>query len=476
LGGTCVNVGCVPKKLMHYASLLGEALYDSKVFGWQFSDNPKHNWTQLVDNVQDHVKKLNFFYENGLKTAAEKTLISGETLSISSGSVTYYNALAQFKDANTVSWEDDFGNSGTVTGKFILISVGGRPQIPNVPGALEYSITSDDLFSMKKSPGKTLCVGAGYIALECGGFLNHLDLPVAICVRSVPLRTGGFDRQSVDKVINLMKAQGTRFFMGFEVTKIERLPSGKLNVSFINLHTKETQSEEFDTVLYATGRGADTKGLNISSTGVKITDKGTVITDDSDRTNVHHIYAIGDVADGRPEFTPVAIQAGELLSRRLFGNSPILMNYNLVPTTVFTPFEYGRVGLSEEDAIAQYGADAIEVYLSEFSTLEIGASHRKSEAPPTTEDNDFPTNCLSKLICNKKDKNRVVGFHYVGPNAGEITQGFALSLRLGATKEDFDATVGIHPTDAESFMALGITKSSKEVWESAGGCGGGKCG
>jgi len=179
---------------------------------------------------------------------------------------------------------------------------------------------------------------------------------------------------------------------------------------------------------------------------------------------------LGDVAEGRPELTPVAVQAGELLSRRLFGKSSTLMNYHLVPTTVFTPFEYGRVGLSEEEAIQQYGSDSIEVYLSEFSSLEIGAAHRTIAG---TEE-DFPTNSLSKLICHKKEKDRIVGFHYVGPNAGEITQGFALALKLGATKEDFDAVVGIHPTDAESFMSLGISKSSKEVWESAVGCGGGK--
>jgi thioredoxin reductase (NADPH) len=280
----------------------------------------------------------------------------------------------------------------------------------------------------------------------------------------------------VDKVISLMQAQGTRFLMKNEITKIEKLDTGKLKVDFINLENKSTHTDIFDTVLYAVGRGADTQGLNLSSTGVKFTSSGTIITDQYDRTNIPHIYAVGDVADSRPELTPVAIQAGELLSRRLFDNSSTLMNYHGVPTTVFTPFEYGRVGMSEEDAITQYGAENIEVFLSEFSTLEIGAAHRKRLNPPNPEEPDFPTNCLSKLICHKSDKNRIIGFHYVGPNAGEITQGFALALKVGATKEDFNEVVGIHPTDAESFMSLGITKSSKEVWEYLGGCGGGKCG
>jgi thioredoxin reductase (NADPH) len=273
-----------------------------------------------------------------------------------------------------------------------------------------------------------------------------------------------------------MQAQGTRFLLKCEVTKIEKLNTGKFNVHFINLENKSTHSETFDTVLYATGRGADTQGLNLSSTGVKFTSSGSIITDENDRTNIPHIYSVGDVVDGLPELTPVAIQAGELLSRRLFGNSPLLMNYQLIPTTVFTPFEYGRVGLSEEDAIVKFGQKNIEIFLSEFSTLEIAAAHRLHRNPPNPSEPDFPTNCLSKLICLKGEKNKIIGFHFVGPNAGEITQGFALGLRLGATKEDFDQVVGIHPTDAESFMSLGITKSSGEVWETLGGCGGGKCG
>eukprot|EP01124_Arcella_intermedia_P020358 TRINITY_DN2782_c0_g1_i2.p1 TRINITY_DN2782_c0_g1~~TRINITY_DN2782_c0_g1_i2.p1 ORF type:complete len:901 (-),score=193.98 TRINITY_DN2782_c0_g1_i2:2153-4855(-) len=476
LGGTCVNVGCVPKKLMHYGALLGEGIHDAKVFGWDVNSG-KHDWVKLVETVQSHVKKLNFFYEKGLQTANTLSLRNGETQVISNGSITYFNALATFSDAKTVSWKDDFGNTGSVTGDNILIAVGGRPFVPdNIPGVKEYSITSDDLFSLTRSPGKTLCVGAGYISLECGGFLGNLGLDVTICVRSIPLRTGGFDRQCVDKIVSLMQVQGIKFFMATDVAKIEKQGDGKLKVHFFNVSTKETFTEIYDTVLYATGRGADTQKLNVQSAGVQTTSRGTIVADDSDRTNVPHIYALGDVAEGRPELTPVAVQAGEYLARRLFAKSTVLMNYQLVPTTVFTPFEYGIVGLSEENAISKYGKDAIESYLSEFSSLEIGAAHRK-RLDKGSEEDDFPTNALSKLVCLKKDgKEVVVGFHYVGPNAGEVTQGFALALKLGATKKDFDEVVGIHPTDAESFMALGITKSSGEQWESAGGCGGGKCG
>eukprot|EP01125_Pyxidicula_operculata_P017274 TRINITY_DN6045_c2_g1_i4.p1 TRINITY_DN6045_c2_g1~~TRINITY_DN6045_c2_g1_i4.p1 ORF type:complete len:998 (-),score=286.89 TRINITY_DN6045_c2_g1_i4:193-3045(-) len=478
LGGTCVNVGCVPKKLMHYAALCGEAVHDASVFGWDVKTG-RHNWGALVDNVQAHVKKLNFYYEKGLKTANLKSFISGETTKYSDGTVTYYNALAKFDGPKSVSYTDDFGNSGTITGDKILISVGGRPFVPThdeCPGAYEYGITSDDLFSRKQVPGKTLCVGAGYIALECGGFLHNLGYPTTIAVRSVPLRTGGFDRQCVDKVVSLMQAQGLRFLMTTVPKKIEKNANGKYNVTLENVNTKQSTVEEYDTVLFATGRGADTAKLNVDAAGVKKTSTGLIPTNDADQTNVEHIFAIGDVAQGRPELTPVAVKAGEALARRLFGGSSQLMDYTGVPTTVFTPFEYGIVGLSEEDAIKKYGADNIVVYLAGFQTLEIGAAHRTTSPIDGSAPEDFPTNSLSKLVCLKSENERVVGFHFVGPNAGEITQGFALALKLKATKKDFDSVVGIHPTDAESFMSLQIQSSSGEVWESSGGCGGGKCG
>jgi len=228
-----------------------------------------------------------------------------------------------------------------------------------------------------------------------------------------------------------MKAGGTKFLMPVDVTKIAKRSDGRLEVSFSNVNTKCTFTDVYDTVLYATGRGADTDGLNLAAAGVKISPKGTVLTDDHDCTNVPHIFAIGDVADGRPELTPVAIQAGQLVVRRIFDKSKELMDYTNIPTTVFTPFEYGGVGISEEEAIKKYGKDNVECYVSEFSTLEIGAAHRH---PHGNNSADFPTNCLSKLVCIKSENERVVGFFFIGPNAGEITQGFALAVRLGAKR------------------------------------------
>jgi len=235
------------------------------------------------------------------------------------------------------------------------------------------------------------------------------------------------------------------------------------------------KTEHFDTVLYATGRAADVAGLDLKAAGLETLPDGKLRVDDSEATNVSGIFALGDIVENSPELTPTAIQSAELLAKRLFSTSTEKMDWDLVPTAVFTPFEYGRMGLSEEDAIAKYGQDDIEVYLSEFQTLELGAAHRHV-AVPSTEDDELPTNALSKLVCVKSLDLKVVGFHFVGPNAGEVTQGFALALRLGAKKKDFDDLVGIHPTDAESFCSLKITKRSGEEWESKGGCGGGKCG
>lgn len=478
LGGTCVNVGCVPKKLMHYGAILGELLHDAEVFGWQVKPEAvHHNWGKLVDNVQGHVKKLNFFYEKGLETANVVTFRNGETKKISSGSVTYYNALAKFTSPTEVSYTDDFGDEGMISAPKIVVSVGGRPHVDDIAKAV--AITSDDIFSWKKSPGKTLCVGAGYIALECGGFLTNLGYDTTILVRSVPLRAGSFDRQCVDKMVSSMKKMGTKFMGGIPVKFVKQGDVIEVTIKETKMdgdkveETGNTIVETFDTVLYATGRGMDTAGLALDAAGVKYEKDGKVKVNEQDQTNIPHIYAIGDITVGSPELTPYAIQVGQLLARRLFKKGCTeVMDHTLIPTTVFTPFEYGRVGMTEEEARKKYGSANVEVYLSEFESLEAGAAHRFTKGVKE----DFGPNCLAKLVCVKSEDDRVVGFHFVGPNAGEVTQGYALGLKLGAKKADFDNLVGIHPTDAEVFTSNLTALSSNEEYVSAGGCGGGKCG
>ena len=320
----------------------------------------------------------------------------------------------------------------------------GRPRYPDIPGA-EYGISSDDLFSLDHEPGKTLVVGASYVALECAGFLTSFGYDTTVMVRSILLR--GFDAESAEVIGDFMARHGTKFIRPATPSKIEKLDDGKLRVYF--KHTGVDKTEDFDTVLFAIGRDPCTKGLGLEEVGVRLDEKsGKVIHNDHEQTSVDNIYGIGDILVGKPELTPTAIQAGSLLADRLFAGATKLMDYVNVCTTVFTPLEYGCCGLSEDDAVAQYGEDAIEVYHQRFTPLEWTVPHREENV------------CSAKLVCLKAENERVVGLHFLGPNAGEVTQGFGMALKLKATKAQFDDLVGIHPTVAETLTTLTVTKSS----------------
>eukprot|EP01134_Creolimax_fragrantissima_P003810 CFRG3810T1 len=461
LGGTCVNVGCVPKKIMHYAGLQAMNMHDAQALGWDVNANSlTHDWGALVDTVQNHVGSLNWGYKLGLR----------------SNKVEYINALATFSGPNSVTYTLK-GVEKQLSAAHFLIAVGGRPIIPiDVVGAVENGISSDDIFSLDHSPGKTLCVGASYISLECAGFLKELGYEVDVAMRSIPLR--GFDRQCSEKVADSMDKLGVTFHRQFVPTMIQTNANGEKEVTMKNTQTREEIQRTYNTVLFAIGRRADTDGLNLGNAGLTALPNGKLATSDTDTTSVAHIFAIGDCAEGRPELTPVAVQAGQYLARRVFGTSYKKMDYSMVATSVFTPFEYGAVGYSEEDAITKFGEENVEVYLFEFTTLEVGAVHRKKHPSRITDeyDEDFGETCLAKLVCLKNENERVIGFHFIGPNAGEITQGYALAIKAGVTKAMFDDTVGIHPTDAESFHALEITRRSGKSWVAEGGCGGGVCG
>ena len=275
----------------------------------------------------------------------------------------YLNAHAKFVDSHTVEFTLKGGNGEVrrLSAANIVIAVGGRPTVPtDIPGAIEHSITSDDIFFLPKSPGKTLCVGGSYIALECAGFLTELGYDVTVAARSILLRN--FDKQCADKIKEIMVELGTTIHTNLQPTSITKLCNGKLKV---NLEDAMGQSvtEEYDTVLFATGRTPDLTGLDLSAAGVKTSPNGKIPTVD-ERTNVSHIYAVGDICDGKQELTPVAVRAGELLAKRMFGGSDLRMDYDNIATTVFTPFEYGCVGLSEEEAIERYGLHDIEVTIT----------------------------------------------------------------------------------------------------------------
>nr|XP_033782285.1 thioredoxin reductase 3 [Geotrypetes seraphini] len=434
LGGTCVNVGCIPKKLMHQAALLGQALKDSTKFGWEYHEQVQHNWIIMRDKIQDYINSLNWGYRVALRDKKIK----------------YENSYGEFVDPHKIKTTSRRGKVIFYTAENFVLATGERPRYLGIPGDKEYCITSDDLFSLSYCPGKTLVVGASYVGLECAGFLAGIGLDVTVMVRSILLR--GFDQEMAERAGAYMENHGVKFIRKFVPTLIERLTEGtpgKLKVTAQSTETEETIEEEYDTVLLAIGRDACTKNIGLEKIGVNINPKnGKIPGNDMEETNIPHIYAIGDILDGKLELTPVAIQAGRLLARRLYGGSSVKCDYVNVPTTVFTPLEYGCCGLSEERAIELYGKENIEVYHTLFWPLEWTVPGRDNNQ------------CFGKIICDKQENERVIGFHVLGPNAGEITQGFGVAIKCGLTKKVLDDTIGIHPTCAEVFTTLNITKSS----------------
>ncbi|XP_073944454.1 thioredoxin reductase 1 isoform X4 [Choristoneura fumiferana] len=432
LGGTCVNVGCIPKKLMHQAALLGESIHEAVAYGWQVPDvnKIKIDWAALTESVQNHIKSVNWVTRVDLRDKK----------------IEYINGLGEFKDPHTIVATLKNGSKKELTAKNIVIAVGGRPHYPDIPGAKEYCISSDDIFSLGYPPGKTLVVGAGYIGLECAGFLNSLGYSATVLVRSVPLR--GFDQQMAAAVTSEMEQKGVTFHHRTVPLSVEKLDNGQLKARWLNTETQQQSEDVFDTVLLATGRYALTKALNLEAAGVTCLSENGKIVAATEQTNVAHIYAVGDVLEGRPELTPVAIHAGRLLARRVFAGAPHHMDYENVATTIFTPLEYGCVGLSEEAATERYGADNIEVYHAYYKPTEFFIPQRNIR------------NCYLKAVALRAAPQRILGLHFVGPVAGEIIQGFAAAVKCGITMEQLMSTVGIHPTVAEEFTRLNITKRS----------------
>uniref|UniRef100_A0A7N5ZS36 thioredoxin-disulfide reductase (NADPH) n=1 Tax=Anabas testudineus TaxID=64144 RepID=A0A7N5ZS36_ANATE len=396
LGGTCVNVGCIPKKLMHQTAMLSTAIQDARKFGWEFDESVTHNWETMKTAVNNYIGSLNWGYRVALRDK----------------NVNYVNAYAEFIEPHKVKTTNKRGKETFYTAAKFVIATGERPRYLGIPGDKEYCITSDDLFSLPYCPGKTLVVGASYVALECGGFLAGLGLDVTVMVRSILLR--GFDQDMANRAGAYMEEHGVKFIRRFVPVKVS-------------------------VVLIAVGRDACTDKIGLDKVGVKVNPKnGKLPVNDEEQTNVPHIYAIGDILEGKWELTPVAIQAGKLLARRLYGGSTVKCDYINVPTTVFTPLEYGSCGLSEERATELYEL----VYHSLFWPLEFTVPGRDNNK------------CYSKIIyCSSSSlrhmNDRVIGFHYLGPNAGEVTQGFGVAMKCGVTKEQLDSTIGIHPTCAE---------------------------
>ncbi|XP_072096970.1 thioredoxin reductase 2, tandem duplicate 2 [Mobula birostris] len=431
LGGTCVNVGCIPKKLMHHGALLGSTIKDAQKYGWDVPLPVCHDWGIMANAVQNYVKSLNW----------------GHLVQLQDKKVKYLNLKGVFIDQHTIQGVSKKGEKNLLTAENIVLATGGRPRYPaDIPGS-EFAISSDDIFWLQDSPGKTLVIGASYVALECAGFLTGLGLDTSLMIRSIPLR--GFDQQMAHLVTDHMTSYGTRIYWKCTPVKIEKLSSGRLQVVWKNLESSIEERESFDTVMWAVGRAPETQSLHLDKAEVQVNpETGKVIVGTGEETSTSHIYAIGDIAEGRPELTPTAIKAGKLLAHRLFGRSTRLMDYENVPTTVYTPLEYGCVGLSEEEAVRRYGEDNIEIYHAFYKPLEFTVAERDA------------AQCYIKMVCLREDDQRILGLHFIGPNAGEVIQGFALGIKCNATYSELTSTVAIHPTSAEEVNKLNITKRS----------------
>eukprot|EP00456_Euglypha_rotunda_P053689 TRINITY_DN4335_c0_g1_i8.p1 TRINITY_DN4335_c0_g1~~TRINITY_DN4335_c0_g1_i8.p1 ORF type:complete len:701 (-),score=139.66 TRINITY_DN4335_c0_g1_i8:87-2189(-) len=668
LGGTCVNVGCIPKKLMHYSGLLGHSFEVAEEFGWKVKNKMEFSWESLSQTVRDYIGSLNWSYKRQLQKAGVK----------------YFHAYARFADKNTIEYEEK-GEVKKLTSKHVIVATGGRPNYGTTPGK-EVCISSDDLFWKKENPGKVLVIGAGYIALECASFLNEFKLAeeVSVMVRSEVMRK--FDAQCGAQIGELLERSGIRFILpastvhfrklkenfpkvsGKEITEgarkgqielpkekdgheryllqsgaIEKydsktgdstytIPKGPIEVAYQIDGDSKVHVERFDNVLLAMGRSANITNIGLEKAGVR-TNMGKILVDDEERTTQPNIFALGDVAtavkkhgldvdtavffdsagkgapkdlfsgvitaatsgkfeirstqkgaEGKvfkdipekdiqyrsselPELTPVAIQAGNWLVRRLYTKATDKMQYKLIPSTVFTVPEYGFIGLTTEEAEREekeggIGKENVEVWHSRYGPIEQTPTHPHYVKPrshhlidknlwaskyatkhklwwPDTgfDEQDYATvvyndgktkvdatitghqqnddgewvynleidsdhrevenvtadklelrgeaiewrfqryvksNHLAKLVVDKRN-GKVIGFHFIGNNAGEVTQGFSLALKLGATKQDFDKLTGIHPTAAEEFAVLEVTRSSNENFVKQEGCGGGSC-
>ena len=408
LGGTCVNLGCIPKKLYSYAAHYAEAFEESHGFGWSNEAAPSFDWAVLKANRAREISRLNGIYGKLLKDAGATVL----------------EARAHVVGANAV---DVGGRVYTATN--ILVATGGRPVVPALPGA-ELAITSNEIFDLPMFPSRLVVVGGGYIACEFASIFRGLGAQVTQLYRGEQVLRG-FDADVRNFVAAEMRKKGVDVRTGADVERIERAAGG------LQVHLRDGAVIAADSVLYATGRKPNTAGLGLQELGVALSPEGAVVVDEHYATNLPSIHALGDVID-RIQLTPVALAEAMALVDRLFGSGQRSVDYELIPTAVFTHPSIGTVGFAEHEARARFGK--VRIYRSDFKALK----HTLSGNTERT---------LMKLVVDDAS-DRVVGLHMVGADAGEIVQGFAVAMKAGATKAVFDSTIGIHPTAAEEFVTM----------------------
>jgi glutathione reductase (NADPH) len=412
MGGTCVNVGCVPKKVMWFGAQVAEAIHRyGPDYGFDVTLN-KFDWQTLVDSREAYIKRIHGSYDNML----------------AKNDITVINGFATFVDKNTVEVDGK-----QYTAEHILIATGGRPSIPKIPGA-ELGITSDGFFELTAQPKRAVVVGAGYIAVELAGVLHSLGSETHLVVRKhSPIRS--FDPMISETLVELMAEDGPTLHTHRVPEKLEKNNDGSLTITFVS-----GESIQADSVIWAIGREPANDKIGVEKIGVELNERGYVAVDKYQNTNVPGIYAVGDNI-GKVELTPVAVKAGRLLSERLFNNKPDAhMDYSLIPTVVFSHPAIGTIGLTEPEAIEEYGQDNIKVYSSSFAAMYTAVTrHRQATR--------------MKLVCAGPDE-KVVGLHGIGFGMDEILQGFGVAMKMGATKADFDSCVAIHPTSGEEYVTM----------------------
>ncbi len=408
LGGTCVNVGCVPKKLFVYASHFRAEMEDATAgFGWTVGSS-SFDWPTLRDNKTREIERLNRIHEDMLRDAG----------------VQHIEGRATIIDPHTVEVEGK-----RYTAENILIATGGWPSVPEIPGA-ELSVTSNEVFYLDVLPKKAIIVGGGYIAVEFACIFQGLGVDVTQLYRG-PLFLRGFDDDVRSHLGEQIRSRGIDLRFDTNVTAIEKTGNG------IRASLTDGSTLDADLIMFATGRHPNTEKLGLEEVGVEFGKGGAIAVDDYSRTNIPSIWAIGDVTN-RINLTPVALHEGVCIAETLFNDNPRSPDHEYVPAAVFSQPPVGTVGLTETEAREKF--DAIDVYRSSFRALK----HTLTDGKERT---------LMKLIVDRAT-DRVVGLHMVGPEAGEIVQGFAVAIKAGATKADFDATIGVHPTSAEEFVTM----------------------
>jgi glutathione reductase (NADPH) len=411
LGGTCVNVGCIPKKLYSYAAHYADDFKDAAGFGWHVG-HPRFDWEVLKENRAIEIARLNSVYQGLLGNAGARIL----------------NGWARLVDAHTVAVQLADGEQ-RFTARHILVATGGRPSVPAFPGS-EHVVTSDSMFDLDPFPRRLLVVGGGYIACEFASIFNGLGSEVTQFYRGEQILRG-FDEDVRRFIAQEIRKHGVDLRVHTKVTAIEKTSAG------LEVMLHDGSSMTVDTVLYATGRVPNVAGLGLETVGVAQGKDGAIEVDENYQTCVPSVHAVGDVT-ARVQLTPVALGEAMVLVDRLFGSGTRSMGYDFIPTAVFTHPNIGTVGYTENEARKRFGE--VRIYRSEFKALK----HTLSGSSERT---------LMKLVVEAAT-DRVVGLHMVGADAGEIVQGFAVAMKAGATKAVFDSTIGIHPTMAEEFVTM----------------------